>query len=143
MKRKPQDGLRVEQDAIDIEIERWGCPDWRDAKAYPSSPNDLTDWEWRWQFMRRWRVYRKLYFSLPRKPSVDPELEFDLDDNIRGLGQAGLSDDEADNIRHLTNMQVLRNPFREQLPENPFHRDKGGVLFRLPSSGILGRKLPH
>lgn len=111
----------------------WGCPDWRDAKAYPACADSLKDWEWRWQFMRRWPVYRNLYFSLPRRPTIDPNLEFDPDDRTRGVGRAELSGYNAEHIWHLTNMQVMWNPILEQLHKNPFQRNKGGSLYRLPS----------
>jgi hypothetical protein len=36
--------------------DKWGIPDWRDAAAYPDS---LNDQQWRWQFLRRRKDYRK------------------------------------------------------------------------------------
>jgi hypothetical protein len=50
----------------DAERQRWGCPDWRSADAYPKSPDDLADWEWRWEFLRRTQGYRRYWTSLPR-----------------------------------------------------------------------------
>lgn len=49
--------------------DRWGCPDWRNADAYPVDPDELEDWEWRWQFVRRHPRYRKLWTK--RDPKLD------------------------------------------------------------------------
>lgn len=40
---------------MDKEQHDWGVPDWRDASAYP---DDLTDEQWRWEFLRRRDDYR-------------------------------------------------------------------------------------
>ncbi len=36
----------------------WGVPDWRDERAYFAT-HDLTDRQWRWEFMRRRPLYRE------------------------------------------------------------------------------------
>lgn len=36
----------------------WGVPDWRDESAYPK-PVQLTNTLWKWEFLRRDKVYRK------------------------------------------------------------------------------------
>ena len=36
----------------------WGVPDWRDERAYFAT-RDLTDRQWRWEFMRRRPSYRE------------------------------------------------------------------------------------
>jgi len=36
----------------------WGVPDWRDEEAYFAT-HDLTDRQWRWEFMRRRPLYRE------------------------------------------------------------------------------------
>lgn len=114
-------------------IKDWGCPDWRDHKSYPSNADDLEDWEWRWQFMRRWPAYRDLFFSLPRLTALDPDLEFDPDDSYRGLGRAGFSEEKIGNIRHLTNMMTVPNPALNHIADkNPFVIDKGGIKYTLP-----------
>lgn len=38
---------------------QWNIPEWRDAAAYPKKPDDLTDTEWRWEFLRRRTDYRE------------------------------------------------------------------------------------
>jgi len=40
------------------QIKNWGCPDWRDVGAYPANPDDLHDWLWRWEFLKRTKEYR-------------------------------------------------------------------------------------
>jgi hypothetical protein len=42
-------GKRIEGYAL----EKWGCPDWTDRQAYPVTAEDLEEWEWRWEFLRR------------------------------------------------------------------------------------------
>lgn len=37
----------------------WGVPDWCDAAGYPKAGDDLSDAEWRWEFLRRLPEYRK------------------------------------------------------------------------------------
>ncbi|MFC1795737.1 hypothetical protein ACFL1V_01410 [Pseudomonadota bacterium] len=41
--------------------ERWGCPDWRNQTAYPRNGDDLEDWQWKWEFLRRAGDYRDAY----------------------------------------------------------------------------------
>ena len=43
----------------------WGVPDWRDAAAYPQ-PDDLSDWLWRWEFIRRMTDYRNAWDQASR-----------------------------------------------------------------------------
>ena len=38
----------------------WGVPDWRDAAAYPQ-PDDLSDWLWRWEFIRRMTAHMGIF----------------------------------------------------------------------------------
>ena len=38
----------------------WGVPDYLDASAYPG-PDDLSDGEWRWEFIRRSNAYRQIW----------------------------------------------------------------------------------
>jgi hypothetical protein len=40
---------------------RWGCPDWRDKKSYPQTADDLKDWQWRWEFLKRTKGYRRAW----------------------------------------------------------------------------------
>lgn len=48
---------------MSLETDRWGCPDWRNADAYPKAPEDLEFWQWRWEFLRRDPGYRELWQS--------------------------------------------------------------------------------
>jgi hypothetical protein len=112
--------------------EKRDCPDWRDAEAYPSNQGELKDWEWRWQFMRRSRDYRRFYFSLPRNAALDPNLEFEPDDSSRGIGLAGYSPVDEERIWNALNTRVVWNPTIEKHERNPFILEKGGGLFWLP-----------
>lgn len=105
-------------------IERWGCPDWRDRGSYPETPDDLKDWEWRWQFMRRFPKYRELWGVLPRFPEG-----FDDDDSSRGYGLSS----HQNEIRYSTNMQSLTNPNLDRIDYNPFRIELDGSLFYFPS----------
>ena len=51
--------------------DRWGCPDWRDASAYPVSGDSLKQWEWKWQFVRRLPHYRNYWVGLDPIPLED------------------------------------------------------------------------
>lgn len=56
-------------------ITRWHVPNWRDASKYPTTGADLSDEEWRWEFLRRLPEYREGWEDLePRLtlPKGDP-----------------------------------------------------------------------
>jgi hypothetical protein len=38
--------------------DRWGCPDWLEEESYR---DDLKDWQWRWEFLKRTKQYRRAW----------------------------------------------------------------------------------
>jgi hypothetical protein len=50
--------------------DNWGCPDWRDASAYP---DELELDQWQWQFMRRHPKYREI-------AARGEQIEYEFDD---------------------------------------------------------------
>lgn len=49
---------------------RWGLPDWARPEEYPS-PEETTDPEWRWQFLRRRHDYRALWDGTPHNKDTE------------------------------------------------------------------------
>jgi hypothetical protein len=60
---------------VNEEIKDWGCPDWRDREAYPANPDDLKDWQWRWEFLKRTKEYRQAWQR--GEPIEDDPAEFE------------------------------------------------------------------
>jgi len=61
----------------------WGVPDWRDRNAYPK-PDDLTDDDWHWEFVRRRPDYREAWlFNAERtyRANVEKAETLDADDS--------------------------------------------------------------
>jgi len=118
------------------EIKDWGCPKWRDAKAYPTCPDELTNAEWRWEFLRRMPSYRSLWNELP------PFQEFSPDDSWRKLGDAGRSNIHMKAIWKHDLVQLMRNPKCSDPGENQqaWLRKGGGVLKPPPREWFEG---PH
>ena len=88
----------------------WGCPAWQDVNAYPSKPNELASWQWRWEFLRRRPQYRIIFL------------------NLRGAAFA------QDLIKINFDIECFIDPklSAPELSNNPFAMLSGGESFRLP-----------
>lgn len=104
----------------------WGCPDWLDHAAYPSKGGDLKDWEWKWEFLRRFEGYRKLWAIVP------PNTNTDAEDRWREL-RPKLNADDLLITRIMYSMRVIWNPYLNstQTGHNPFD-SQGGALYKFP-----------
>jgi hypothetical protein len=54
-----------------------GCPDWSDATAYPTSSEQLEDWQWRWEFLRRNPAYREAWKRAETYPETKDAIYWD------------------------------------------------------------------
>jgi hypothetical protein len=57
----------------------WGVPDWSDETAYPTKANNLTNIQWRWEFLRRRHDYRDAWEAesarvAPIHPKGSPDI---------------------------------------------------------------------
>ena len=67
----------------------WGVPNWKDKAAYPKGPDELTDTQWRWEFLRRRHDYRHAWeTAAARIAPIRPEGSSD-----RSECRVGLIDD--------------------------------------------------
>ena len=110
----------------DYHPDRWGCPDWLDHAAYPSKGDGLKDWEWKWEFLRRFQGYRRLWAITPPDKNTNPE------DRWRELSLK-LHGDDLLITRIMYSMRVLWNPCLDstQIEHNPFD-NQGGTLYKFP-----------
>jgi hypothetical protein len=98
--------------------DRWGCPDWRDKDAYPAKPDELEDWEWRWEFLRRSSKYRKYWtetaISIPDETNVTlPIYEADVAYRVAPV-------DKYEEGVLLFSMYEMPDPASAELRNNPF-----------------------
>ena len=56
-------------------IKNWGCPKWPDREAYPANSDELHDWQWRWEFLKRTKEYRLAWQK--GEPIEDESTEFE------------------------------------------------------------------
>lgn len=108
------------------EVNRWGCPDWRDRDSYPDTNESLERWQWRWEFTRRFDGYRNVWKSLPPIPDIDPV------DRWRDLRPA-LDTEDTLFTQLLFSMRKIWNPCLNytQLVGNPF-QFQGGTQYKFP-----------
>ncbi len=112
------------------EVNRWGCPDWRDRDSYPDANESLERWQWRWEFVRRFDEYRNTWDSLPPSPHIDRE------DRWRNLRPA-LDTEDTLFTQLLFSMRKIWNPCLNytQLVGNPF-QFQGGTQFKFSPRAV-------
>lgn len=108
--------------------DRWGCPDWRDASAYPVSGDSLKQWAWRWQFVRRLPHYRKYWVTLDPRLPKEP-----TDSKIDPFQHKKPPDEDGEIIAMKYSLGLMPSPRSEGLRENPFIEGIGGSILILPS----------
>jgi len=97
--------------------DKWGCPDWRDRSAYPASIDDLEDWQWKWEFLRRDSLYRTVWQLYSKSPDTYPGY-------LRSVNQG------------MWEMSDLRDPC-ESLDESPFDAWTKSGPYYMPKDQVI------
>ena len=134
----------------DTATNRWNVPDWRKSTLYPK-PDEVSDTQWRWEFLRRsdeyrrdWEIYQEdphpykiaiegdpddstLY--LPYYPQEHEDRWEDIWRFLRKYGLARLLDPSVPTPRYLTFHFV---PFAADPKDNPEFRQAGVDIRSIP-----------
>jgi hypothetical protein len=110
-------------DFVQTKTAELGIPDWRDPTAYPN-PDDLSIFDWRWEFLRRNPDYREAYNR--------PETAFEDESKSRFFERAYL----------------LRTPVDPRLPVKKYIETISGIFHsgyfdNFVGSGNLSSKYAH
>ena len=129
--------------------ENWGCPDWRDANAYPDE-FELEQWQWRWEFLRRNPAYREAWNRAETaqtnengsdivwdKETVCSE-DAKLNDLCRHKGFPCESDREiVEHIWHMGIMMLSPKTSLDSIGTQSIFNLNSSVLFSLPSFELI------
>jgi len=108
--------------------------DWRNITEYPSCANDLEDWQWKWEFMRRTTEYRDHYENASTMQHPDYRTP-----TIRDFeGPKGFALKRKFGLGALPRPNLSATELNDELNGDPYRTWWPRRIVGLPKSGWIG-----